>query len=152
METQSLNQTRMSFEPPEKSRRFRRSWQMMIFDEYGRAVRINHLQRYVIAAGVLMTVLFLAALCFAGLFASERSKRLEMQAACGRIEDKVSSLMSENDALMARLAVLYDKLPQEETAASPGNRNPVDETETGPAPAETAPAPGTSVPDDDLSD
>jgi type VI protein secretion system component VasK len=149
METQSLNQPETGFERPEKSRRFRRSWQLMIFNEYGRAVRINHLQRYLIAVGILITVLLLAALCFGGLYAHERSNRLQLQTAYTRIEDKVSSLMSENDALTARLAVLYDQLPQAETEASSENRNPGDETETGTAPAEKAPAPGASAPEDD---
>ena len=150
MEKQSLNQPEMGFERPQRAPSFRRSWQMMFFNEYGRTIRINHLQRYLIAVGVLITILLLATLCLAGLYMHERSKRMEVQTAYSRIQDKVSSLMSENDALMARLAVLYDKIPQSQPddGAASGDPETGEVQASGPAPQENTPVPGLSLPSD----
>jgi len=90
-----------------------RSWQLMIFDEYGRVIRINHLQRYMKTLGGAAVILFLAGLCFAILFVNERSTRKELQSSNEQVQEKVSTLMNENDALMARLEVLREKVPSD---------------------------------------
>jgi hypothetical protein len=94
---------------PRKLSRPRGNWQLMLVNEYGRTVRIHHPRRYLLMLGGLVLLLLITALCFAGLFVYERSTRQELQASVAHIQETVSALTNENDALTARLAVLYEK-------------------------------------------
>lgn len=89
-----------------KALRLRSTWHLMIVNEFGRAIRLGYLKRYLVIMGVVLITVFLAALFFAVLFISERSERVEMRSSLAQSQAKVSSLIDENDALIARLAVL----------------------------------------------
>ncbi len=140
MDKQSTIQEPRGGAVPGKSSRLKRSWQVMIFDQYGEAITINHLQRYIITTGVGMLILLLAALCFAGLYIHEKSMRLEQQTELEQIKDKAVSLMDENNALTARLAVLDDsEEPKTEELSQEEQQEPSDAApEVGEKPAEEA--------------
>lgn len=110
MEKQSLAGSGGAYASARKTSRIRRNWQLMIYNQFGESIRVSHLQRYLIAVGVVMVGLLLATACLSFLYVQERSERLELQAASEITRGKISSLVSENDALMARLAVLAEKV------------------------------------------
>ncbi len=120
--------------------RGRGNWQLMVFDEYGRTVRINNLRRNLILLGVGVTLLFLATLCLGALFVNERSARQDLETAFVRLQERVDTLMAENDALMARLAVLS------ETTAAAGEEEQAGDTAAESATPEAVPATGRSGP------
>ncbi|MEW6079694.1 MAG: hypothetical protein AB1724_17950 [Thermodesulfobacteriota bacterium] len=87
-----------------KPSRPRGNWQLLLINEYGRTVRINHPRRYLFVLGGTVLLLLIMALGLAGLFFHERATRQELQTSLTHVQDTVSSLMNENDALTARLA------------------------------------------------
>lgn len=115
-----------------KSSRPRGNWQLMLVNEYGRTVQISHVKRYLVILGGAVTVLFLAALCFAVLFVNERSTHQKLQSSFTQIQDKVTSLMDENDALMARLAILCDSGAAAGTSQPPVREGSIEVGETTP--------------------
>ncbi len=98
-----------------------RPWQVMIVSGYGRTLRINNLERYLVGLSAAAVVLILAAICLAVLFFNERTARLDAQSSFLENENKFSLLVQENDALLARLAVLNATARTIEGAAVEGS-------------------------------
>jgi hypothetical protein len=136
MDNQSISDRYMADGRSRKPSRPRGNWQLLIVNEYGQPVRISNLKRYLVILAAAVMLLLLTAFCFAALFVHERSTRLALQSSSTRIQGTVSSLMDENNTLMARLAALCDKgEPAGESQIQP---NPAEKTESPAAPQDGA--------------
>jgi len=85
-----------------------KNWQVMAFDEYGRSIRINRFNRLLVILVMALLVLLLTTSLLTVLFVKERSGRLALQSSLTQAREKIISLRDENDALLARLAVLTE--------------------------------------------
>ncbi|MFP4446594.1 MAG: hypothetical protein ACLFPD_10165 [Desulfosudaceae bacterium] len=90
---------------------YQSDWQVTLVDKYGRAVRIPHLQWYVILMAAITIGALIAAVCLGILYAHSRQANSELKSSIAVSRQRISDLVDENDALMARLVVLKNRLP-----------------------------------------
>jgi len=111
---------------------YQSDWQVTFVNKYGRSVRIPHLQRYVILVAAITIGALIAAVCLGVLYLHSRQANLALQASIAVSRQRISDLVDENDALMARLVVLKNRLPagaaDGEETVPPAEETPAEET------------------------
>lgn len=110
---------------PRRASRKGWSWQMMFVGEHGRIIRVNHTGRWLAVAALGVAFLLLAAVVFAALYINGRSKHVTLRDALEKARGTISSLQQENDALLARLAVLNTTGQALEEAAGKGKKDAI---------------------------
>lgn len=89
----------------------RSDWKIVFVDNYGRAVRIPHLRRYFILLAVLTITSLALAVFLLFLFIRSQHLNADLKLSMETNRERISTLVDENDSLMARLVVLRNKLP-----------------------------------------
>lgn len=111
-------------------------WDIMFVSDNGRVSRITDFKRHVLIVMATLLIAFITTLCFLILFAYEKQSVNALKESLTTAQATISSLVDENDELVARLVALQQKQGEQPAAlaavspeaASPENNTAVDET------------------------